>query len=327
MNSRYIAGRLIQTVFIVWLVTVLTFILLTLSPGDPLQIQLEQAASSGSSMSEEQVEALRERLGLNDNIVQRYATWVEGLVTGDWGTSTRTRQPVFDALVDRAPVTIMLAMLSSAFAISVAVPVGVLAALRRNSLFDRIATIGALTGVAMPNIWLGLLVILLFSVQLGWLPPSGYVSLTDDFIGSLKHMILPAFVLGTSEMATITRQTRSSMLEVIRQDYVRTARAKGLGGYTVIVHHALRNALLPVTTILGFRFGGILSGSVIVETIFALPGMGRLAVQAIFVQDYYVTMAFVMIVAVAVALANLLTDLMYTILDPRIQMGRAGVEA
>lgn len=323
MNSRYVASRLAQTLLIVWAVTVLTFLLLNLAPGDPLQIQLEQAATSGAALSEDQVEALREELGLNDNIVQRYVTWLEGLVTGDWGMSTRTRQPVLDALLDRAPVTLLLAVLASTFAITVAIPIGVLAALRRNSLFDRIATLGALAGVAMPNIWLGLLVILLFSVQLGWLPPSGYVSLTEDPIRALKHMVLPVFVLGTAEMATITRQTRSSMLEVIRQDYVRTARAKGLTGFHVIVRHALRNALLPVTTILGFRIGGILSGSVIIETIFALPGMGRLAVQALFVQDYYVTMAFVMMVAITVALANLVTDLAYTILDPRIRMGDA----
>lgn len=322
MGLNYLLGRLVQTVLVIWLVTVGTFLFLTFSPGDPLRAQTNP--EEGAFLTDEQVERAREQLGLNDPVPVQYVKWLGRISTGDWGVSSRTGEPVLEALLDRAPVTLMLAGAASAISLALAIPIGITAAIRRNSWFDRLATIGALSGLAMPNVWLALLLILLFSVQLGWLPPSGYVDPTENPWGAFQRLILPALVLGTGEMATITRQTRSSMLEVLRQDYVRTARAKGLAEYTVIVRHALRNALLPVATILGLRLGNILSGSVIIESIFALPGMGRLAVEGLFLKDYAVTMAFVMLVAIMVALANLITDLIYGFLDPRIQVGRSG---
>ncbi|MSQ30031.1 MAG: ABC transporter permease [Dehalococcoidia bacterium] len=325
MSVRYVLSRVAQTLLVVWLVSVGSYMFLAKSPGDPLRLQSNP--EEGSFLTEQQVQDTRRRLGLDQPVHIQYIQWAARTVSGDWGMSSRTGQPVLVALRERAPVTLMLAGLSATFAIALSVPLGVLAALYRNSWFDRLATVSALAGVAMPNIWFGVLLILFFSVTLGWLPPSGYVPFSESPFGSLQRMILPTIVLGTGEMASLTRQTRSSMLEVLRQDYVRTAQAKGLSQFTVITRHALRNALLPVVTILGLRFGSILSGSVITETIFALPGMGRLAVEGIFLKDYAVTMAFVMMVATLVAVSNLVTDLAYGLLDPRIQLGHAGGEA
>ena len=298
----------------------LTFFFLSVLPGDPVTVLI--SPENAATMTLEDIDRARERMGLNRPIPVQYLDWLGGTVTGDWGISTRTGEPVREALMKRAPVTLTLALLASALSLLIAIPAGIVAGINRNSWFDRLATIWALAGVAMPNIWLGLLLILLFAVRLDLLPPSGYVSLADDPIEGIKRMILPAIVLGTAESATIMRQTRSSMLEVLSQDYVRTARAKGLRNRTVVIRHALRNALIPVTTILGLRLGNILGGAVIVETIFALPGMGRLAVQGIFAQDFPVTMAFVLLVAFVVAIANLLTDITYALIDPRIQLGR-----
>ena len=324
MNARYVLGRVLQTVLVIWLVSITCYVFLAKSPGDPLRLQ---GSPEDGVLSEQQIQDTRQRLGLDQPIYIQYVRWAGRTLSGDWGVSSRTGQPVLVALTERAPITLMLAGLSALFALAFSIPIGVLAGLHRNSWFDRLATVSALAGAAMPNIWFGLLLILLFSINLGWLPPSGYVPFTQNPLDSLGHMILPTIVLGTSEMATLTRQTRSSMLEVLRQDYVRTAHAKGLSEYTVITRHALRNALLPVVTILGLRLGGILSGSVIIETIFALPGMGRLAVEGIFLKDYAVTMAFVMMVAAMVAIANLVTDLVYGFLDPRIQLGHVGGES
>jgi peptide/nickel transport system permease protein len=324
MSVRYVLGRILQTILVIWLVSVGSYVFLAKSPGDPLRLQGNP--EDGGAFTEQQVRETRQRLGLDQPIYIQYVRWAGRTLSGDWGVSSRTGQPVLVALKERAPVTLMLAGLSALFALALSIPIGVLAGLNRNSWFDRVATVGALAGVAMPSIWSGLLLIMLFSITLGWLPPSGFVPFLQNPVDSLVHMILPVIVLGTAEMATLTRQTRSSMLEVLRQDYVRTAHAKGLSEYTVITRHALRNALLPVVTILGLRLGGILSGSVIIETIFALPGMGRLAVEGIFLKDYAVTMAFVMMVALMVSIANLVADLLYGFLDPRIQLGHAGGE-
>lgn len=320
MTSDYLIGRVLQTIFVLLLVSIMSFTFLHLSSVDPVTARM--SPEEGATLTEEQIHLLRDTLGLNDPAPVQYLKWLGRTVTGDWGWSTRTAEPVLSALASRAPVTLMLSGIAMVLAVCLSIPLGIIAAIRRNGWVDRGVTLFALSGLAMPNIWLGLLVILLFSVQLGWLPPSGYVSITENPVGSLQRMILPALVLGTSEMATLARQTRSSMLETLRQDYVQTARSKGLTEYTVIVRHALRNALLPVTTVLGFRLGNVLSGSVIVETIFGLPGMGRLAVEGIFIGDYSVTLAFVLVVALMVAFANLVTDIGYGLLDPRIQLGK-----
>ncbi len=325
MKTEYLVGRILQTGLVVLLVSMATFFFLSVLPGDPVTVLI--SPENAATMTIDDIDRARERLGLNRPIAVQYLDWLGGTVTGDWGVSTRTGEPVRDALMKRAPVTLTLALFASALSLLIAIPAGIVAGIKRNSWFDRLATLWALAGVAMPNIWLGLLLILFFAVRLDLLPPSGYVSLATDPVEGIKRMILPAIVLGTAESATIMRQTRSSMLEVLSQDYVRTARAKGLRNRTVIIRHALRNALIPVTTILGLRLGNILGGAVIVETIFALPGMGRLAVQGIFAQDFPVTMAFVLLVAFVVAIANLITDITYALIDPRIQLGRRAAGA
>lgn len=323
MRVEYLMSRFLQAVLVIVLASMVTFVFLAVLPGDPIS----QFISSDNVMTDAQLELARERLGLNRPLPIQYLSWAGNLLTGDWGTSIRTGQPVLVALGARAPVTLYLAALATALALVIAIPAGVIAAINRNRWIDRLATLGALVGVAIPNVWLGLLMILMFSVYLGWLPPSGYVRPTEDFVGFFQRMIMPAFVLGTAQAATIARQMRSSMLEVLGQDYVRTARAKGLSERTVIMTHAFRNALLPVITVLGLRLGSIIGGSVVVETIFALPGMGRLAIQGIFANDYPVTMGFVLLVAAAVSLANFATDIAYGVVDPRIQLGRAGERA
>lgn len=320
MNARYVLGRLWQTAIVMFLVSVLTFFFLTVLPGDPVTLLI--GPENAATMTAEDIERAREELGLNDPIPVRYVEWLGGVLTGDWGTSVRTRAPVLESIENRAPVTLQLAAFAWVVSLIVAIPVGILAALARNSWFDRVSTLVATAGVAMPNFWLAILVILLFSVRLGWLPSSGYVSPLEDPVDGFKHLLMPAVVLGLAQAATVMRQTRSSMLEVMRQDYIRTARAKGLSAYTVTIRHGLRNAMLPVITVLGLRLGNLLGGSVIIETVFALPGMGRLAVNAIFTQDFPVMMGFVLLIALIVSLASLVTDLIYGFADPRIQLGR-----
>ncbi len=322
MNARYVASRLWQTVIVMFLVSVLTFVFLTVLPGDPVTLLL--GPENAATMTPEDIERARERLGLNEPLPVRYADWLGGVLTGDWGTSVRTRAPVLQSIENRAPVTLQLAAFAWVVSLVVAIPIGILAALARNSWFDRVATLLATTGVAMPNFWLAILMILLFSVRLGWLPSSGYVSPFEDPVAGFRHLLMPSIVLGLAQAATVMRQTRSSMLEVMQQDYIRTARAKGLSAYTVTIRHGLRNALLPVITVLGLRLGNLLGGSVIVESVFALPGMGRLAVNAIFTQDFPVVMGFVLLIALVVSVASLVTDLVYGFADPRIQLGRGG---
>jgi peptide/nickel transport system permease protein len=321
MSLQYVISRLWQTVIVMFLVTVLTFFFLTVLPGDPVTLLI--GPENAATMTPEDIERAREDLGLNDPIPVRYVEWLGGIITGDWGTSVRTRAPVLESIQNRAPVTLQLAAFAWVVSLLVAIPVGVGAALMRNSWFDRGATLLATGGVAMPNFWLAILMILLFAVRLDWLPASGYVSPLDDPGESFKHFLMPAVVLGLAQAATVMRQTRSSMLEVMGQDYIRTARAKGLSSYTVAVRHGLRNAMLPVITVLGLRLGNLLGGSVIIESVFAIPGMGRLAVNAIFTQDFPVVMGFVLLIALVVSMASLVTDLVYGLADPRIQLSRS----
>ncbi len=318
MQLHYLISRLSQTVVVMVLVSILTFWMLTFLPGDAVTVGL----SSESEISIEQIESAREQMGLNRPIYVQYLDWAGGVLTGDWGDSTRTGEPVLQAIKLRLPVTLTLSVAALIIALAISIPAGIMAAIHRNTWFDRLATGWALAGVAMPAVWLGLLLILLFSVVLDWLPPSGYRPLWDDPLGAFQRLAMPAFCLGVGETASLMRQTRSSMIEVLTQDYVRTARAKGLAGRTVIVRHALRNAMLPVLTVVGLRIGSILSGAVVIETVFAIPGMGRWVIQAVFSQDLPVAMGFVLIVAFMTVIANLATDLAYGLADPRIQVGR-----
>lgn len=320
MSTRYLLSRLGQTVLVVVIVSMMTFFFLSVLPGDPITAQI---GAEAGGFTEERLQLARHELGLDKPLPMQYVDWAGRMVRGNWGTSIRTKESVRDALWARAPVTLQLTVLAMLISIVIAIPVGVAAALKRNSWIDRLATTGAVAGVAMPNFWFAILLILLFSVRFTVLPASGYVDPLDNPLEGLKHLLMPALVLGMAQSATIMRQMRSSMLEIMGQDYVRTARAKGLTGYRVVVGHALRNALIPVVTLLGLRLANILGGTIIIEQVFALPGMGRLAVQAIFAQDLPVVMGFVLVVALIVQIANLATDLSYGLIDPRIQLGRS----
>src|SRR5690606_25250400 len=262
--------------------------------------------------------ALRERSRLDDPVPVQYLAWLGQLARGDLGRSLRTNERVLDLIGSKLPVTSELAVVSMLVALVIALPIGVLAAVRRGAAVDYGGTVLALTGLSVPNFWLGIMLILLVSVRLGWLPASGYVPLSEGVWENLKRMIMPAFVLGTGLAAVLMRQLRSSMLGVLRQDFVRTARAKGLRGAVVVVRHAARNALIPVVTILGLQLGALLSGAVLTEQVFTIPGFGKLVVDAVFNRDYAVVQGVVLITATGYILINLLVDVAYAVLDPRI---------
>ena len=312
---RYIVQRIVALVPVVFIVSVAAFVFIHLLPGDPVVALIGPEAGNASP---EVIAARRHDLGLDRPLPVQYFDWLSNALHGDLGQSAVTKQEVSQALADRFPVTLHLAVASFLVAVLIALPTGIISASKRNSVLDRVMTILALTGIAMPSFWLGILLILLFAVQLQWLPPSGFVSITTDPLECLRHLLLPAISLGAVQAAVIMRQVRSSMLEVLREDYVRTARAKGLNERSVTITHALRNAMLPVVTIIGIQVSALLGGSVITETVFAMPGMGRYAVDAIFIRDYPVVQGVVLVTALVVVTANLITDLSYAVLDPRI---------
>jgi ABC-type dipeptide/oligopeptide/nickel transport system permease component len=262
--------------------------------------------------SAEDVERFRQQMGFNDPVVVQYLRFLRGALQGNFGESLRHGEPAMALVLERLPATFELAGAGLLIAVSLAIPAGILSAVRRNSPIDYVSTVVALLGQAMPTFWLGIMLILVFSVQLGWLPSSGR--------GDVEHLILPAVTLGLFTTARITRLTRSGMLEVLGQDYIRTARAKGVGEPPVVWKHALRNASIPIVTIVGIELGTLLGGSVITETIFAWPGVGRLSVQAIFNRDYPVVQAAVFILATTFVVVNFLVDVTYTYLDPRIRL-------
>ena len=304
----FIARRLAALPFILLGVTALVFILLQLAPGDAATALLGEF---GQGASAEQVARLRDALGLNDPPLVRYLRYLGGVVTGDLGTSARSGVPVLEEVVRRFPYTLALTLSALVVAVAIAVPAGVLAALRRIAAADVLVTGAALLGVSVPAYWLGLMLMLLFSLQLGWLPPSGS--------GTVAHLVLPAATVAAASVALIARMTRSAMLDVLNQDYVRTAHAKGVDGRTVVRRHALRNALIPVVTAIGLEFGGLLGGAVLTETIFAWPGLGRLTVQAILARDLPLVQGAILFVALAFAVVNLAVDVLYARLNPRIR--------
>ncbi|MDP9354188.1 MAG: ABC transporter permease [Chloroflexota bacterium] len=304
--SRFLLLRLLRTVLVVWGVVTVVFVVARLS-GDPISLLVAPETPPA------EIQALRDRLGLNDPLPIQYAVFLRQAVQGDFGTSLRYRQDALQVVLDRVPATLEIAAAAFAFAVVVAVPVGILSAVRPNSLFDNVAMLFALVGQAVPTFFLGIVLILLFAVRFGWFPTSG--------LGSPAGLVLPAITLGAFAAASIARLTRSAMLEVLGQDYVRTARAKGLGERSVVRGHALRNALVPVVTIMGLQFGTLLGGSVVTETVFALPGIGRLIIQSIGNRDYPVVQAGVFLIAIAFVVVNLVVDLLYAVLDPRIRLG------
>jgi len=265
------------------------------------------------------LEFLREKYRLNDPIHEQYLHWMGGVLQGDLGVSLRTRQPVLELIGEKLPVTIQLAVMAMTVALLIGIPAGILSAVRKGSWVDWLANLFALSGLSVPNFWLGIMLILLVSVKLGWLPASGFQPLSTDPLRSVETMLMPAFVLGTGLAATLMRHTRSAMLGVLRADYIRTARAKGLRERTVILKHALRNALVPIVTISALLFGELLAGAVLTEQIFTIPGFGKMIVDAVFNRDYAVVQGVVLCTAVAFIGMNLAADTAYRWLNPRMR--------
>jgi peptide/nickel transport system permease protein len=296
------------------LISLVVFVMMALVPGNPATI------IAGAEATPEMLAATTKRLGLDQPLHVRYIIWLSGVVQGDLGTSILTRQPVTKLLLGALPVTVELALLSLALAITIAVPVGILTAMKRRQLADRALMAFTLLAISLPTFWTGLIMILIFAVRLRVLPASGFVPATADIAENLKSLLLPTLSLGTFLSGPLTRMVRSGMLEVLGQDYVRTARAKGLDQWTIVHRHVLRNMMIPVVTFLGLQLGGVLGGAIITEEVFGLPGIGRLAVGAILSRDYPLIQGCVMIGALAYALPNLLVDLLYGLLDPRVRL-------
>ncbi|MGY6646016.1 MAG: ABC transporter permease [Salinarimonas sp.] len=309
----FIGRRLLIAIPTIFMISVFVFLLQKLLPGDPV------LALAGEDRDPATLEALREMYHLNEPLVVQYFYWISGVVQGDLGISLRTNQPVTSLIAEKLPVTFQLAVMALIFAVGIGVPMGILSAVYKGSWLDYIANFVALSGLSIPNFWLGILLILLVSVNLGWLPASGYRPFTVDPVRSIETMLMPAFVLGTALAATLMRHTRSAMLSVLKSDYVRTARAKGLRERVVIMKHALRNALVPVVTVSALLFGELLAGAVLTEQIFTIPGFGKLVVDAVFNRDYAVVQGIVLVTAVGFILMNLLADTAYMILNPRMR--------
>jgi len=310
--TAYVLRRFLLMVPVAFLVTVVVFLLLRLSPGDPVLVY------AGEERDPESLAQIRRSLGLDQPLPVQYVAWLSHAVTGDLGRSIRTRQPVREAIRERLAATFELGAAAVVLSVSVALVVGTLSALKRNSAIDLAATGFALAGVSLPNFFLGLVLILVFGLALRLFPPGGYVPLGQDALDNLRRLALPAITLATASLAVNLRQVRSSLLDVFGQDYIRTAQAKGLGERAVIVRHALKNALIPVVTLVGLQVGAIIEGALITETIFFWPGVGRLAVESIGGRDYPVVQAIVLISALSFMLSTLLVDLLYAWLDPRI---------
>jgi peptide/nickel transport system permease protein len=309
----FILRRLLSALPTLILVSLFVFTLQKLLPGDPVQ------AMAGEERDPAVMEYLREKYRLNDPLPLQYVHWVGNVLQGDFGTSLRTEQPVTVLLASKLPVTIELAVLALIIALVIGIPTGVISAVRKGTSVDYAANVFALSGISIPHFWLGILLIMIFAVKLQWLPASGFVPLGEDVGQNLKTLILPAFVLGAGLSGVLMRHTRSAMLEVLRADYVRTARAKGLFPRTVILKHALRNALMPIVTLTTLLFGELLGGAVLTEQVFSIPGFGKMIVDAVFNRDYAVVQGVVLCVAIGFLLLNLLADVLYRLINPRLR--------
>ena len=306
---RYLVRRLVLTIPVLIGVATLVFALIHFIPGDPA------AAMLGEGATQEEVDQLRERLGLNRPLLVQYGSFLNGVVRGDLGVSLRNDEPVTQQILERMPATAELAFASMAVAVTIAVPLGIIAAVWRGTAIDFGAMTLSLVGISVPNFWLGPLLAIVFAVELGWLPVGGR--------GTLAHLVLPAVTLGAALAAILARMTRASLLEELREPYVLAARAKGVSRTRAVLHHAFRNSLIPIVTILGLQFGVVLTGAVITETIFAWPGIGRLLIQSISFRDYPLVQGCVLLIAVTYVGVNLITDLTYSFLDPRIRVDRS----
>lgn len=314
MLRNYIVRRLLSMIPVLFLVSVISFGLLYLLPGDPAIAMLGENIGT-----QETYRQLRRELGLDQSIVVQYGKWLNRVAHGDLGTSIRTGEPVSEVLLLRLPVSLTVGMAGMLVGVFIGIPAAIVSALRPGSRLDVASTLFGLGGIAIPSFWQALLFIYLFAVILRWVPPSGFTSPFEDPILSAKMLAMPAVVLGTNSAAVIMRQARSALMEVLEQDYVSVAQSKGLSEQRVVAAHVMKNALIPVVTILGLQVGGIVSGAAITETVFAIPGIGRAAVDAIFFRDYPVLQGAVLMLTLAVMAANLVTDIAYGFLDPRIR--------
>jgi peptide/nickel transport system permease protein len=316
--TAYITRRLIQSLIVLVIVTLMVFFVIRLLPGDPLTIYIAQNASI-EAMPPEMVDQLRHQFGLDKPIMVQYFNWVGNIFQGDFGTSIYYRENVGKLMLERFPITLHLGITALILGALLGILAGLLAAIRRGTWLDKIITPLTYIGITVPVFWLGILMILAFGLKLNWLPTFGYTSPIVDFWLSTRQIIMPVICLAVFGLAANARQMRSSMLEVTRQDYIRTAWAKGLSERVIIVRHALKNSLIPVITLMGIGIGTIFGGSVLVETVFAIPGMGRLLVTSIFGQDYVVVQAITLVIAVVVLVVNTLVDISYGWFDPRIR--------
>ncbi len=312
--AEVVLRRLLATVPVLLLVTAGVFALLHLTPGDPVDAMMAESADASTK------ESLRRELGLDRPIAEQYAAWMGRLLRGDLGRSIRNGEPVLENVSRRIRPSLQLALLAMAIALTIAFPVAIASAVRHNTGVDRLGTTFALFGICMPNFLLALLLIFVFGVTLRWLPISGYLDPLEEGWSGLRSLILPAVTLGLALAAVITRTLRSSLLEALAEDYVRTARAKGLSEWVVIRGHVLKNALIPVVTVLGLQLGTLIGGAVITEYVFALPGIGRLVVDAVFARDYPLVQGVILLIALGFIVSNLLVDLLYGYIDPRIRL-------
>lgn len=318
----YVLRRVLGAIPLVFGVLTLTFFIIRLAPGDPASFFIQPGVSPKVA------EQMREQYGLNDPLIIQYFKWLGNVLQGDFGRSFSRHQPVFDVILDAVPITISLALIGITMQFIFGILLGVISAVKQGTKIDRTLTVSALFIYSMPEFWLSLMLIILFSLKLGWFPASNLNSIGADSLGALeygldrlKHLVLPIFVLSLGGIAGLARYVRGQMLEVIRQDYIRTARAKGLNEKIVVFKHALRNALLPVVTILGSSLPALFSGALFIEVIFAIPGMGRIAVEAVFARDYPLIIANTFISGTLIVMGNLLADVLYGVVDPRIKLG------
>jgi len=310
---KFLPRRLLQLVPTLFLVSVIIFSLQQLLPGDPALVM------AGEERDPAVIEQIRKQYRLDQPLPVQYVHWVGNVLTGNLGESMRIKQPVAELIAAKLPVTVQLATMAMLFALAIGIPAGILSAVKKGSAWDVGANVFALWGLSTPNFWLGIMLIFLFSVKLGWLPASGFVSPFEDWRQSLAATVMPAFVLGNAIAAVLMRHMRSAMLQAMGSDYVRTARAKGLVERTVILKHALRNALTPVITLGALEFGTLLSGAVLTEQVFSIPGFGKLIVDAVFNRDYAVVQGVVLVTATVYILLNLLADVLYVLVNPRLR--------
>jgi peptide/nickel transport system permease protein len=311
--TRYIVQRVLHAFVVIWLVVTLVFFLLRAVPGDPFAAMLADVDPAAA-------EALKAKWGYDQPVYVQYYLWLGNMLQGDLGNSIYgSNVPVSQIITEAIPRTLSLALLSFTIALTIALAAGIISAIRRYSLLDHGVTLTAFMGLSMPDFWLGILLIIIFAVKLGWLPAIGYKPISDGFWPWLSHLILPAIAAGTAFAAIIARMTRSAMLEVLQSDYIKVARAKGLSENTVVMIHAFKNALIPVITVMGIAFALLMSGTVIIENVFAIKGLGRVLIQSILNRDYPVVQGAILVVSVLFVFSNLVVDILYTVIDPRIR--------